>query len=568
MAKEYSWEQASSYLPPQREGFGWPILIAVVVALVIHLMLLIYFGSHFIKLPVAEPQEWVSKPVNMSEIQTELEEDAEEPVEEAFEKPEIDGELIDSTEDAQFDLKDAEIDFDTQIEDPLLPEVKIEQPALIGEEDSDIPEPVVGNDSNAEIPEAGKIENLFPEAANGQIVIDDGSPLADVIDPDAVISELGKKQGAGGNSEVGVIKGYTGLDEYAKMSPGQLQENKASIGSDLLFAYNESKENSFYGWIMQTSFQKDAEAVQKRLQNGGSLTGPQKSKWQLDANTGKLVNDDGGNPSSQLTDLFDSNWNNRIELPGETNAQELIALENFGVTKGGQWLSNLGEKSLGWLSNSSGKILGFFGLIIGFAMIPIYLYYFLKESQGIKDGWTDYVPLRASHFKDEVVKTLREINGYLISFFRGQVLVAFIDGILVGIALTVFGLPYGLLIGVFMAFLGIIPYIGNILCLIPACIIAYFHGASEPFGLPQWWYVTGVLAIFIVVQQINSLVTAPKIVGDSVGLHPMTVIFSMLFWSLILGGFLGALLAVPMTAAVKVLFRRYVWDRQTPETAG
>ena len=345
------------------------------------------------------------------------------------------------------------------------------------------------------------------------------------------------------------------------------KDSGSSMGWMEVDTLKESKENSLYGWIMQTSFQKDPEAVQKRLQNGGSLTGPQKSKWQLDANTGKLINDDGKNPSPQLSELFDSNWNNRIELPGETNAQELIALENFGVTKGGQWLSNLGGKSLGWLSHSSGKILGFFGLIIGFAMIPIYLYYFLKESQGIKDGWTDYVPLRASHFKDEVVKTLREINGYLISFFRGQVLVAFIDGILVGIALTVFGLPYGLLIGVFMAFLGIIPYIGNILCLIPACIIAYFHGGSEPFGLPQWGYVTGVLAIFIVVQQINSLMTAPKIVGDSVGLHPMTVIFSMLFWSLILGGFLGALLAVPMTAAVKVLFRRYVWDRKVLETA-
>ncbi|MDG1670175.1 MAG: AI-2E family transporter [Akkermansiaceae bacterium] len=345
------------------------------------------------------------------------------------------------------------------------------------------------------------------------------------------------------------------------------KDSGSSMGWMEVDTLKESKENSLYGWIMQTSFQKDPEAVQKRLQNGGSLTGPQKSKWQLDANTGKLINDDGKNPSPQLSELFDSNWNNRIELPGETNAQELIALENFGVTKGGQWLSNLGEKSLGWLSNSSGKILGFLGLIIGFAMIPVYLYYFLKESQGIKDGWTDYVPLRASHFKDEVVKTLREINGYLISFFRGQVLVAFIDGILVGIALTVFGLPYGLLIGVFMAFLGIIPYIGNILCLIPACIIAYFHGGSEPFGLPQWGYVTGVLAIFIVVQQINSLVTAPKIVGDSVGLHPITVIFSMLFWSLILGGFLGALLAVPMTAAVKVLFRRYVWDRKVLETA-
>ena len=240
MAEEYSWEQGSSYLPPQREGFGWPILIAVVIALIVHLMLLIYLGETNIKYPASEPQEWVSQPVSLSEIQTEMEEDAEEPVEEIFEKPEIDGELVDSVEDAIADLKDAEIDFDTEIEDPLFPEVKIEQPALIGDEEGTLPEPVVGNDSNAEIPEAGKIENLFPEAANGRMIIDDGAPLADVIDPDAVISELGKKQGAGGNTEVGVIEGYTGLDEYAKMSPGQLEENKASIGSDLLFAYNES----------------------------------------------------------------------------------------------------------------------------------------------------------------------------------------------------------------------------------------------------------------------------------------------------------------------------------------
>jgi predicted PurR-regulated permease PerM len=74
-------------------------------------------------------------------------------------------------------------------------------------------------------------------------------------------------------------------------------------------------------------------------------------------------------------------------------------------------------------------------------------------------------------------------------------------------------------------------------------------------------YVGCVVAIFVVVQQINSLVTAPKIVGESVGLHPLTVIFSMLFWSLLLGGFVGALLAVPLTAAVKVLFVRYIWVR-------
>jgi len=143
--------------------------------------------------------------------------------------------------------------------------------------------------------------------------------------------------------------------------------------------------------------------------------------------------------------------------------------------------------------------------------------------------------------------------------------VAFIDGILVGVALTIFGLNYGLLIGVCMAFLGIIPYIGNILCLLPACLIAYSQKPETLWYLPQWGAVLGVVLIFVVVQQINSLVTAPKIVGDSVGLHPMTVIFSMLFWSLILGGILGALLAVPLTAAVKVLFMRYVWDQQVIE---
>ena len=105
-----------------------------------------------------------------------------------------------------------------------------------------------------------------------------------------------------------------------------------------------------------------------------------------------------------------------------------------------------------------------------------------------------------------------------------------------------------------------------LLCLIPACIIAYLHaqGSSE-VSMSPWAYVGTVVAIFVVVQQINSLVTAPKIVGDSVGLHPLTVIFSMLFWSLVLGGFVGALLAVPLTAAIKVLFRRYIWERRIRE---
>jgi len=257
-------------------------------------------------------------------------------------------------------------------------------------------------------------------------------------------------------------------------------------------------------------------------------------------------------------------------------APEPQQLDFFWRTRAGRMLYDEREDILKtgreWITAGSTKVLGLIGLVLGMIMVPVYLFFFLKDSASIRNHWHDYVPLKASRFKTELVSTLQEINRYLISFFRGQVLVAGIDGILVGIALEFYDLPYGILIGIFMAILGVIPYIGNIICLIPACIIAYLHaessGADIPFGLSPWAYVGGVVGIFVVVQQINSLVTAPKIVGDSVGLHPLTVIFSMLFWSVVLGGFVGTLLAVPLTAAVKVLFRRFIWERQRVENAG
>lgn len=246
-------------------------------------------------------------------------------------------------------------------------------------------------------------------------------------------------------------------------------------------------------------------------------------------------------------------------------------LETYARSRGGRMLFEYKGAILStardWLSAGSTRLLGFLGLVLGMIMVPVYLFFFLKDSAAIRTRWHHYVPLKASRFKTELVDTLREINGYLVSYFRGQVLVAAIDGILVGAALTIFGLPYGFLIGVFMAILGVIPYIGSILCLIPACIIAWLHArdGGAPFAMAPWACVASVVAIFVVVQQINSLFTAPKIVGDAVGLHPLTVIFSILFWSLVLGGFVGALLAVPLTAAIKVLFRRYLWARRLGE---
>ncbi len=204
--------------------------------------------------------------------------------------------------------------------------------------------------------------------------------------------------------------------------------------------------------------------------------------------------------------------------------------------------------------------LGGIGYIVGFLLIPVYLFFFLKDSSSIREQWSDYVPVRQSKFKEELVSLLNEVNGYLIAYFRGQVLVSIIDGVITGIILALLGLDYALIIGISLAIFGIIPFVGIIITALPAMLIA----ASQIDGPTP----LVVALVFIAVQQIDGLLIQPKIVGDSVGLHPLTVIFSVLFWSLLIGGILGALLAVPLTAAMKVLFRRYIWlQRIKPQSS-
>ena len=144
----------------------------------------------------------------------------------------------------------------------------------------------------------------------------------------------------------------------------------------------------------------------------------------------------------------------------------------------------------------------------------------------------------------------------MIAFFRGQILVTLIDGALIGTALFGLGVKLALLIGLMVAVLQIIPYLGMALCWIPAVLIAY----AQPSGglhLALW-----VCVVFFAVLQLEGYYISPKIVGGAVGLHPMTIILSMVAWTLLVGGLLGALLAVPLTATVKVLFRRYIWQKR------
>jgi predicted PurR-regulated permease PerM len=210
------------------------------------------------------------------------------------------------------------------------------------------------------------------------------------------------------------------------------------------------------------------------------------------------------------------------------------------------------------LKKSIGGFLGVTGFLLSLILVPIYLFFLLNEKPRIKKRWKEYLPLRASPLKDEVAEVLSEINKYVIAYFRGQLLVCLVDGILIGTALTLFGLNFAPLIGLLVVILTMVPYIGIVVCWVPTVLIAAFQWGD-------WWHPIGVTAIFIVVQNLEGIFYAPRIVGNSVGLHPMTVIVSIFVWGLIIGGVLGPLLAVPLTATIKVLLARYVWGPRLRE---
>ena len=226
-------------------------------------------------------------------------------------------------------------------------------------------------------------------------------------------------------------------------------------------------------------------------------------------------------------------------------------------------LPNLAEKVWGIIKKSIGGFLGVTGFLLSLIMVPIYLFFLLKQRPAIQSRWKDYLPLRQSRLKDEVAEVLLQINSYIIAYFRGQLLVCLVDGILIGATLSFLpppGLNFAVLIGCLVAILTMIPYLGIVVCWIPAVLIA----------VAQWGDFTHpllVTLIFIVIQNLEGLFYAPRIVGNSVGLHPMTVIVSIFVWGLLIGGLLGPILAVPLTATIKVLLARYVWgERLRKET--
>lgn len=199
------------------------------------------------------------------------------------------------------------------------------------------------------------------------------------------------------------------------------------------------------------------------------------------------------------------------------------------------------EESLVQLARRATEgITGIVGYIFNIILAPVLAYYMLKDVELFRRTVVRFIP---SAWRDDALALGSEVHHVLNSFIRGYLTVSLIVGMLTWLAMTLLGVELALVLGIFAGLTNIIPYFGPLIGALPAVLIALL--TSKLLALK-------VIIAFGVIQQLESSVISPKILGDRVGLHPLFVILVVLaggqLYSLI-----GIILAVPVSAILKVI---------------
>lgn len=182
----------------------------------------------------------------------------------------------------------------------------------------------------------------------------------------------------------------------------------------------------------------------------------------------------------------------------------------------------------------------FLGKILALVFSPILAFYIMNDWEKIRENFLNLFPPRARH---DIIMLGQQIDNVLIEFIKGHLMVAAFVGAGTGIAAALIGVKFPFLIGLISGVTNLVPYFGPVLGGIPAIALA----ASESLRLAL--YMT---AAIILIQQVESNLITPKIIGDKLGLHPLVIVFALLAGGKLLGIW-GMLFAVPITAVLKVI---------------
>ena len=251
---------------------------------------------------------------------------------------------------------------------------------------------------------------------------------------------------------------------------------------------------------------------------------------------------------SELAQNLPNYWNVAFEWA-------IPRIEALGIAVPDTWTEAFHEvrnrfdvSRLGGLATSLlGGIAGGLGSVVGLIVVPVITFYMLSEFPAVKAGMISMVPPR---YREDVFSRWAKVDTLLSGFVRGQLTVCAILAVLYAFGFWLLDVPMAALIGLVAGAIAFIPYVGSATALVLAALLCLLeHGVGVRLVGVGVWYA--------IVQNLEGFVLTPRIVGGSVGMHPMTVIVALLIGGNLLG-FLGLIVAVPVAAIVQVFVREVI----------
>lgn len=231
------------------------------------------------------------------------------------------------------------------------------------------------------------------------------------------------------------------------------------------------------------------------------------------------------------------------DLISETQVRELIAAAATELSRLGQWV----------LTFSLNSITGIMTILIYLVLVPILVFFFLKDGRRLMSGWVAFLPPK----REMMTRVWHEMDDQIANYVRGKAIEIMIVGVVSYVTFAFFGINYAALLGILVGLSVVIPYIGAAVVTLPVMLIALF----------QWGWSNEFMYLMIaygVIQALDGNVLVPLLFSEAVNLHPVSIIVAVLvfgsFW-----GFWGVFFAIPLATLVKAIVS--AWPKAVEEAA-
>ncbi|MGM0985174.1 MAG: AI-2E family transporter [Pseudomonadota bacterium] len=201
------------------------------------------------------------------------------------------------------------------------------------------------------------------------------------------------------------------------------------------------------------------------------------------------------------------------------------------------------------MENPGKAIMSYLGLLASISFVPLFLFFTLLSGDSLRSQVSELLSIFHKTTQKKALYLIDVFVGYITAFFQGQLIIAMCMGTLYAMSFTLIGLKFGVLVGLVLGLLNIVPFLGTLIGLLVVLPMAYL----QPEGGVELLVLAGL--VFAAVQLIESWLLTPKIMANRSGLHPAIVVISLFFWGTALGGIIGLILAVPLTAFFVAIWR-------------